>query len=108
MATCLVFPSLFEGAGLPVIEAMEQGLPVACSRIPPLVEYAGDAASFFDPEDVEAIADSLLRLTEDNEGRADLRERGLRQARRFTMARMAERHQQIYRLAATRGPSSEA
>ena len=84
LARCLVFPSLFEGAGLPVLEALDQALPVTCSDIPPLREYAGDAASFFDPLDADAIARALRTLLTDDDLCRSLVERGARQARSFT------------------------
>jgi len=102
LARCLVFPSLFEGAGLPVLEALEQALPVACSDIPPLREYAGDAASFFDPVDAQAIAGALRTLLTDDDLCRSLVERGSRHAASFTVARMAAAHQHLYRLAVER------
>jgi glycosyltransferase involved in cell wall biosynthesis len=70
-ATAFVFPSLYEGFGLPVLEAMRRGVPVACSDRSTLPEVAGDAALLFDPEDDEAIHSALTRLVGDRE----LRER---------------------------------
>ena len=64
-AACVVFPSLYEGFGLPVLEAMARGVPVACSNRSSLPEVAGDAALLFDPEDVEAIRTAIERLLTD-------------------------------------------
>lgn len=80
----LVFPSLYEGFGLPVLEAMLRGLPVACSDRGSLAEIAGDAALIFDPERTEAIAAAVQRLHDDHDLRARLTTAGREQAARFT------------------------
>jgi glycosyltransferase involved in cell wall biosynthesis len=90
-ADCFVFPSLAEGFGLPVLEAMLRGVPVACSNTTSLPEVAGDAALFFDPLDVDAIAVSIRRILEDTELADRLRVAGLERARRFTWAEAARR-----------------
>ena len=64
-ATCFVLPSLIEGFGLPVLEAMARGVPVACSDRPALPEVAGDAALLFDPTDQAAVTDAVRRLIRD-------------------------------------------
>jgi glycosyltransferase involved in cell wall biosynthesis len=84
MAECFVFPSLYEGFGLPVLEAMSRGVPVACSDRSSLPEVAGDAALLFDPESPRAIADAMERLLADEALAARLREAGQAQAARFT------------------------
>ncbi len=83
-ATCLAFPSLAEGFGLPVLEAMRRGLPVACSDTTSLPEVAGDAALLFDPTDEAAIRTAVSRVLGDAALRADLAARGREQAARFT------------------------
>ena len=84
LATCLAFPSLAEGFGLPVLEAMRRGVPVACSNATSLPEVAGEAALYFDPTDTVAIATALERIL----GDAGLRERlataGVAQAGKFS------------------------
>jgi glycosyltransferase involved in cell wall biosynthesis len=86
---CLAFPSLAEGFGLPVLEAMVRDLPVACSAVSALPEVAGDAALLFDPMSVDAIAAAIGHLLQDAALRARLIERGRAQAARFTWDRTA-------------------
>jgi glycosyltransferase involved in cell wall biosynthesis len=103
LAQFVVFPSLFEGAGLPVLEAMEQGVAVACSEIPPLREYAGDTALFFDPTRVDAIAHALERLSADPTLRQEQREAALRRSQLFGPRQMARRHLAVYKRAVDMG-----
>ena len=81
----LVFPSRFEGWGLPVCEAFDAGLPVASSTATGLPDVVGDAGLLFDPDDVAEMARQLHRLWTDEGLRADLRERGRRRARRVLL-----------------------
>lgn len=92
-----VFPSLCEGFGLPVLEAMACATPVACSNTSSLPEVAGDAALFFDPTRPEAIAAALDRLLADPDLAADLRRRGLAQAAGFSWQRTAAATLSAYR-----------
>jgi glycosyltransferase involved in cell wall biosynthesis len=82
-ADALVMPSLYEGFGLPPLEAMAAGCPVAASRVASLPEICGEAALYFDPTDHEEIASCLGRLAGEESLRQSLRERGYQQARRF-------------------------
>jgi glycosyltransferase involved in cell wall biosynthesis len=84
VATCLAFPSLAEGFGLPVLEAMRRGVPVACSNASSLPEVAGEAAVYFDPTDTTAIASALNRVLSDSELRDRLRASGREQAKKFS------------------------
>jgi glycosyltransferase involved in cell wall biosynthesis len=98
-ATCMVFPSLAEGFGLPVLEAMRRGVPVACSSTTALGEVAGDAALTFDPESVDAIRSAVRTLLDDPAERARLIERGRARAAEFSWAAAAEGTVASYRRA---------
>lgn len=80
----LVFPSLYEGFGLPVVEAMACGVPVLTSTISSLPEVAGNAAILVDPVSVDAITDGITKLVNDSELREHLVQKGLLRAKRFS------------------------
>jgi glycosyltransferase involved in cell wall biosynthesis len=89
LAEAFVFPSLYEGFGLPVLEAMARGVPVACANASSLPEVAGDAALLFDPCEEIAIAKALRALLDDQALCDRLRARGLDRVAQFTWARTA-------------------
>ncbi|MCS6848142.1 MAG: glycosyltransferase family 1 protein [Anaerolineae bacterium] len=97
-----VYPSLHEGFGLTVLEAMACGAPVACSNCSSLPEVAGDAALMFDPEQPQAIAEACLRVLHDDALRAQLRARSLEQAARFSWRETARQTMDVYRSAIER------
>jgi glycosyltransferase involved in cell wall biosynthesis len=86
-----VYPSLYEGFGLPVVEALASGTPVLTSDVSALPEVAGDAALLIDPADVESIADGLRRLSDDEALRKRLAEAGPPRAARFRWDESARR-----------------
>jgi glycosyltransferase involved in cell wall biosynthesis len=88
-ARAFIYPSTFEGFGMPVLEAMAAGIPVACSDIPPLREVADNAALFFDPSNEDTVAAALDRITSDDALRLDLSQAGPQRARGFTWNRAA-------------------
>jgi glycosyltransferase involved in cell wall biosynthesis len=99
LTEAFVFPSLYEGFGLPVLEAMARGVPVACSDASSLPEVAGDAALLFDPREESAIAQALSRLLDDSELRECLRDRGRARVAEFTWGRTARLTIESYRRA---------
>jgi glycosyltransferase involved in cell wall biosynthesis len=92
----LVFPSLFEGFGMPVAEALIAGKPVACSNVTSLPEIAGDAALMLDPHDTQDMAARLLELATRADLRAELSERALRRRTLFSARRSAHQTLSIY------------
>jgi glycosyltransferase involved in cell wall biosynthesis len=95
-----VFPSLYEGFGLPVVEAMASGIPVITSNTSSLGEIAANAAETIDPTNTEAIADAVFRLATDPDRRRDLAARGRRRARMFSWTQTAKEMLAVYHRAA--------
>jgi glycosyltransferase involved in cell wall biosynthesis len=99
LADCLALPSISEGFGLPVVEAMRRDLPVACSAASALPEVAGGAAELFDPHDVDSVVEALRRVLYDDRRRAELVSLGRARAAELTWARTAEATLACYRRA---------
>ncbi len=95
-AEVLVFPSLEEGFGLPVVEAFGAGLPVVASNVSAIPEVTGDAAVLVDPHSPDAIAQAVVSVLDDSDLRESLRARGLARAARFTWRRCAEGTWEVY------------
>jgi glycosyltransferase involved in cell wall biosynthesis len=96
LATVFAYPSLYEGFGLPVLEAMQCGTPVLTSNVSALPEVAGEAALLVSPIDVDAITDGLTRLLEDMDLRAELRRHGYARGRLFSWERCARETLAVY------------
>jgi len=102
-ASLLVYPSLFEGFGIPLVEAMSYGCPIVCSNSTSLPELAGDAAVLVDPNNEEEIATGVHLVLNDSERRADLISRGLARAKHFSWERAATETIEVYKEARERG-----
>lgn len=102
LARLLVFPSLFEGFGMPVVEAFRMGLPIACSNATSLPEVVGDAALFFDPADPVAMARAIAELWTSEPLRRQMVERGIRRGGSFSWPETARRFRALYRLVGRR------
>ena len=100
LASVFVFPSLYEGFGLPPLEAMASGTPVVTSNVSSLPEVAGDAALLVDPYDPSAIADGIHRVLTDDALRATMRVKGLARAHQFSWETSVRRVHEIYRAVA--------
>jgi glycosyltransferase involved in cell wall biosynthesis len=98
-ATCFVYPSYFEGFGLPILEAMQCGVPVIAGNRTSIPEIVADAGLLFDPFDTNALAEALQRLLDDEELRAALRAKGLQRAAQFSWRKTAQLTLQAYKQA---------
>ena len=96
LASVFAFPSLYEGFGLPPLEAMACGAPVVTSNTSSLPEVVGDAAVLVDPTDSRAIAEGLAHVLADRNLRADLQRRGVARARSFSWTEAAQAVRRIY------------
>jgi len=96
-ADLFIFPSVYEGFGVPVLEAMASGTPVICSRAASLPEVAGDAAEFFEPSSVDDLAEAIERVLNSPERKAELHQKGLERAKQFSWEECARRHIEVYR-----------
>jgi len=96
-AMLFVFPSLYEGFGLPSLEAMACGTPVVCSNTSSLPEVVREAAIMVDPLDAEGLAAAMERALRDQALREEMREKGLKQAAKFSWERTAREMLEVYR-----------
>ena len=95
-ALAFIFPSVYEGFGLPPLEAMACGVPVACSNSASLPEVVGDSALLFDPYTVDSIADAIIKITFDQKLRSSLTEKGRRRVRNFSWDSTATNILEVY------------
>jgi glycosyltransferase involved in cell wall biosynthesis len=96
-ADLVLMPSTSEGFGFPVLEAMACGTPVVCSNATSLPEVGGDAVVYFDPHNVEEMAEAIEKVMNSPSLQMELREKGLRQAAKFTWEECARKHLDVYR-----------
>jgi glycosyltransferase involved in cell wall biosynthesis len=89
-AQCFVLPSLYEGFGLPVLEAMQFGCPVVTSNVSSLPEVGGDAAIYFNPESVDDIAEKIDKVVADEKLRTEMTEKGYNQVKKFSWEKTAK------------------
>lgn len=103
LATMLVFPSLFEGFGIPLVEAMACGCPVVCSGITSLPEIIGKAGVLFDPCSVGDMAEKIALVWNDADLRTDLKEKGMQRVSQFTWENTAHKTRLVYKSVVTCG-----
>lgn len=97
MASVFVFPSIYEGFGLPILEAMQCGCPVVTTKGGSLSEVAGDAAVYVDGYDIQNMANGILEVYTDEKLQKELKEKGLEQSQKFSWKKTAEETLQVYR-----------
>jgi glycosyltransferase involved in cell wall biosynthesis len=98
-AMCFVYPSYFEGFGLPVVEAMQCGVPVVAGNVTSLPEVVSGAGVLVNPFDVQALANAIAKIVQNRDLRTELASRGMARARAFTWKRTAELTLEVYKLA---------
>ena len=96
-ALALLFPSLYEGFGLPILEAMARGCPVITSNISSMPEVAGDAAILIDPYNTEQLAWEMEHLVSSETLREELRQKGIEQSLKFSWGKTAELTEAVYK-----------
>jgi glycosyltransferase involved in cell wall biosynthesis len=96
MASLLIYPSLYEGFGIPILEAMKMGLPIITSNRSAMPEVAQEAACLVDPESTSAMTTAMAKMLEDKDLREELKLKGLAHARKFTWEMVAERYLKLY------------
>ena len=96
-ALCYVLPSLYEGFGLPVLEAMQNGCPVLTSNVSSLPEAGGDAVLYFDPNNVDDMAEKITKIVNDEKLRKVLIEKGKKQAQKFNWDKTAKQTLDVLR-----------
>ena len=107
-ALALMYPSLYEGFGLPPLEAMACGIPVLTANVCSIPEVVGDAAILVNPLREEEIADGIRRLVEDSDLRQRLRERGLHRAKEFSWDKTAQKASEVLNRARLSAPATSA
>ena len=98
-ASLLVYPSLYEGFGIPPLEAMSYGCPVVCSNVSSIPEVVGDAALLFDPYSVDSIKDNIISVLYDHKIRLSLISKGLKQVKNFSWEKCAKETYNVYQKA---------
>jgi len=96
-AAVFAYPSLYEGFGIPPLEAMSFSCPVVCCPVASMPEVVGDAAAFFDANETDSLVRAIERVTEDATFRADLVQRGTARLAHFSWQRCADETLQVYR-----------
>jgi glycosyltransferase involved in cell wall biosynthesis len=96
-AAFLVYPSLYEGFGIPILEAMKVGTPVITSNLTAMPEVAGGAAVLVDPYDIEEMVSGMSRLLQDNKFRKELVRKGTAEASHYSWQRTSEQYLGLYK-----------